>query len=341
MAYKVWLITGASKGLGYELAKALLQSGQRVVATARDPAALQSLAAYAQDTTPADASSSTSATTLATLALDVTDAVAIAHALAEAMRRFGRLDVVVNNAGYAVLGEAEGQSAAQVRSQVEVDLLAPIAVTQQALALFRGQRRGGTIIQVTTVGAFIPSPGLSIYQASKAGLEHFLDVVRGELDPAWNINLLSVRPGGFRTEWGGSSMIHTEPVPGYEKTMAQHRGRFEEGFKTTAINDPVKFGELLVGFNSQALEYESAAAEGETVNGWGRVICEVCPNEQGTGVGGIILGPEAYAMARAKFQRFAAGLPKQKQLARVTVAEGVDVEASMDRLEKAYGKMDR
>src|SRR4051812_13520997 len=147
---KVWLITGSSRGLGLEIAKAALAAGDRVVATARSPAQLQSLVAAHGERVRA-------------AALDVTDPAAARAAVELARTAFGRLDVVVNNAGYANVNSIEDVTEADLRAQIETNLFGVINVTRAALPVLRAQR-AGRIVQISSVGGRVATPGVAAYQ---------------------------------------------------------------------------------------------------------------------------------------------------------------------------------
>ncbi|WP_236943183.1 SDR family NAD(P)-dependent oxidoreductase [Hymenobacter sp. PAMC 26628] len=201
---KVWFITGSSRGLGRSLTTAVLVHGDQVAATARHPEQLADLVSqYGARILP--------------LALDVTDNKQISDAVAAAVARFGRLDVVVNNAGFGITGAAEAYTGEQVRGQLEVNLYAPIAVTRAVLPYLRRQR-SGHILQISSMGGRVGNPGVSIYQAAKFGLGGFSEALAKEVAPL-GIRVTCVEPGGFRTDWAGASMSYAPAVEGYEMTV--------------------------------------------------------------------------------------------------------------------------
>ncbi|RDI97399.1 SDR family NAD(P)-dependent oxidoreductase [Dyella solisilvae] len=193
---QVWLITGSSRGFGKALAEAVLEAGHRLVATARQPAQLASLANRYGDR-------------VKTVALDVTDAAAAQAAVQSAIDAFGRLDVVVNNAGYGNLATIEEGSDADFRAQMETNFFGTVNVTRAALPVLRRQR-SGHIIQFSSIGGRIGVPGLASYQSAKWAVEGFSEVLAKEVG-AFGIRVTLVEPGGFRTDWGGPSMMVHEP----------------------------------------------------------------------------------------------------------------------------------
>ncbi|MFF3006558.1 SDR family NAD(P)-dependent oxidoreductase [Kitasatospora sp. NPDC057940] len=198
---KTWFITGASKGFGRQWAEAALERGDRVAATSRTPGAFDDLAAaHGDDLLP--------------IQLDVTDRAAVHAAVRQAADRFGRLDVVVNNAGYGLFGMVEEISEEQARAQIDVNLLAPLWVTQAALPHLRAQG-GGHIIQVSSIAGVFSLPGLGVYHASKFGLEGFTASLAKEVKD-FGIKVTLVEPAGYSTDWAGPSAVHAEPLPAYD-----------------------------------------------------------------------------------------------------------------------------
>jgi NAD(P)-dependent dehydrogenase (short-subunit alcohol dehydrogenase family) len=205
MSDRTWFITGASRGLGRSFAQAALAAGDRVAATARDTSTLEDLVTEHGDA-------------VAAIALDVTDRDAAFAAVREAHRRLGRLDVVVNNAGYGVSGAIEELSEQQARGQVEVNLFGALWVTQAALPILREQG-SGWIVQVSSIGGLAAFPLTGIYHASKWALEGFSESLRQEV-ASFGIKVLMVEPSGFRTDWAGSSMDRAEPIAAYQQVEA-------------------------------------------------------------------------------------------------------------------------
>jgi NAD(P)-dependent dehydrogenase (short-subunit alcohol dehydrogenase family) len=199
---RTWFITGTSRGFGREWAEAALDRGDRVVATARDVSSLDGLAAKYGDN-------------VLTLALDVTDRPAVLAALARAYEHFGRLDVIVNNAGYGQFGMVEEISEPEARAQFETNVFGALWVTQAALPYLR-ESGGGNLIQVSSIGGISAFSNIGIYNASKWALEGFSQALAQEV-ALFGIKVTLVEPGGYRTDWGGSSARHATPLPAYEK----------------------------------------------------------------------------------------------------------------------------
>jgi len=195
---KTWLITGSSRGFGWELAKAVLDSGDTVLATARRPDQLDELVRRHGDR-------------VRTLALDVTDAAAARTAVQTAVDEFGSLDVVVNNAGYGNSAPIEDFPDDDFRAQIETNLFGVVNVTKAALPVMRKQR-SGHIIQFSSIGGRVGgTPGMAAYQTAKWGVEGFSEVLASEVKPL-GIKVTIIEPGGFRTDWAGSSR-RALPVP--------------------------------------------------------------------------------------------------------------------------------
>lgn len=227
---KIWFITGSSRGLGRSLTEAVLAKRDKVAATARNPEQLKDLAEkYPGQILP--------------LQLDVTDNVQIASAVEKAIEHFGRIDVLVNNAGFGITGAAEAYTEEQVRSQLETNLYAPIAVTRAVLPYMRKQR-AGNILQISSIGGRVGNAGLTIYQAAKFGLGGFSEALAKEVAPL-HIKVTSVEPGGFRTDWAGASMSFAPQVEGYENTVdwvAEHL----KGSNFIPVGDPDKAAKAMI-----------------------------------------------------------------------------------------------
>jgi NAD(P)-dependent dehydrogenase (short-subunit alcohol dehydrogenase family) len=200
MASKTWFITGTSRGFGREWAQAALERGDRVAGTARDPGSLDDLAAEHGDA-------------LLALPLDVTDRDACFAAVRQAHERFGRLDVVVNNAGYGHFGMIEEVSEQEARDQMETNLFGALWVTQAALPYLREQG-AGHILQVSSIGGISAFIEVGMYHASKWALEGFSQALAQEVKD-FGIHVTLIEPGGFSTDWGGSSARHSKPLDAY------------------------------------------------------------------------------------------------------------------------------
>jgi NAD(P)-dependent dehydrogenase (short-subunit alcohol dehydrogenase family) len=229
---KTWLITGSTRGFGLELAKVALDEGDNVVATARRPEQLAELVTeYGHR--------------VRTVALDVTDPVAARTAVDTAVDAFGALDVVVNNAGYANSAPIEEMADDDFRGQIETNLFGVINVTKAALPVLHRQR-SGHFIQFSSIGGRVGgSPGLAAYQTAKFGVEGFSEVLNNEVKP-FGVKVTIIEPGGFRTDWGGSSM-QTAPVgPDYEATVGE-MNRFRGSTVATWRGDPTRAAKIIMG----------------------------------------------------------------------------------------------
>jgi NAD(P)-dependent dehydrogenase (short-subunit alcohol dehydrogenase family) len=206
MSPKVWFITGTSRGFGREWTIAALERGDSVAATARDVSTLNDLVATYGDL-------------ILPLALDVTDRAADFVAVKTAHDHFGRLDVIVNNAGYGQFGIVEELSEQEAREQIETNLFGALWVTQAALPFLREQH-GGHIIQVTSIGGITAFAGIGMYHASKWALEGLTQALAQEVAD-FGIHVTLVEPGGYATDWGGSSARHAAANPAYDETRAR------------------------------------------------------------------------------------------------------------------------
>jgi NAD(P)-dependent dehydrogenase (short-subunit alcohol dehydrogenase family) len=207
---KVWFITGASRGFGREWTIAALERGDQVAATARDTSSLDDLV-----DTYGDA--------LLPLQLDVTDRTADIAAVAQAHDHFGRLDVVINNAGYGHFGMVEELTEDELRAQLETNVFGAVWVTQAALPFLREQG-SGHIIQVSSIGGISAFPGLGAYHASKWALEGLSQALSQEV-AGFGIHVTLVEPGGFSTDWSGASAQRSEENSAYEPIREGQRAR--------------------------------------------------------------------------------------------------------------------
>jgi len=227
---KVWFITGSSRGLGRSLTEAVLAKGYRVAATARNPEQLNDLVVKYPNL-------------IKTIKLDVTNKEQIYQAVASALDHFGKIDVLVNNAGFGIIGAAEGFTDEQVRSQLETNLYAPIEITRAVLPHMRKQR-SGRILQISSIGGRVGGPGFTIYQAAKFGLGGFTEALAKEITPL-GIRVTSVEPGGFRTDWATSSMTFAKDVEGYESTVGGMAGFITSG-NFVPMGDPDKAAKVMI-----------------------------------------------------------------------------------------------
>ncbi len=221
MSPKVWFITGASRGFGRQWAIAALERGDQVVATARKLDPLKDLADKYQ-------------AQLLPLELDVTNKEAVTAAVDQGFEHFGRLDVVINNAGYGLFGMVEEVSEAQARAQLETNFFGALWVTQAALPHLRAQK-SGHIIQVSSIGGITAFPIVGLYHASKWALEGLSQALAQEVSP-FGIHVTLIEPGGFATDWSGSSAAHADPLPAYEELRKQVA---EQRKKRWTPGDPV------------------------------------------------------------------------------------------------------
>lgn len=198
---KTWFITGTSKGFGKVWAEAALERGDQVVATARDESTLSELNDKYGDN-------------VLTLSLDVQDKTAIDSAVKRGRDQFGRLDVVVNNAGYGLFGAVEEVSEEEARDQIETNLFGALWVTQAALPYMREQG-SGHILQVSSIGGVNAFPYVGMYHASKWGLEGFSQSLAQEVEPL-GIHVTLIEPVGYSTDWAGPSAKFATEMPAYD-----------------------------------------------------------------------------------------------------------------------------
>jgi NAD(P)-dependent dehydrogenase (short-subunit alcohol dehydrogenase family) len=227
---KVWLITGSSRGLGRSLAEAVLEAGHKLVATARKPEQLADLVQKYGEQVRA-------------VALDVADAAAARKAVQAAVAAFGRLDVVVNNAGYGNLASIEDVTEEDFRAQIETNFYGVVNVTKAALPVLREQR-DGHIIQISSIGGRSGSPGLSAYQSAKWAVEGFSEVLSKEVAPL-GIKVSIVEPGGFRTDWGGSSMTISKWREEYNPALSTLT-EWRRSLQGKERGDPAKAAEVIL-----------------------------------------------------------------------------------------------
>lgn len=201
---KTWLITGASSGLGRIMTEKLLDRGDRVIGTARRTEALSDLAAAHGEL-------------LYVAALDLTDTAGIRTTIDAAFERFGRIDVIVSNAGYGLFGAAEELTDEQIDRQLATNLTGSIQLIRASLPHLRAQG-GGRIVQVSSEGGQIAYPGFSLYHASKWGIEGFIEALRQEVAP-FGIDFIIAEPGATATNFG-ASLDNAKPMEIYERTPA-------------------------------------------------------------------------------------------------------------------------
>jgi len=227
---KVWLITGASRGLGRAFTEEALKAGHRVLATARNSKHLADLAGKFGES-------------VWTVPLDVTNEEQAKYAVDAAIRTFGGLDVLVNNAGYGNVGSVEDTSLADFRAQIETNLFGVIIMTKAVLPYFR-ERRAGHLIQISSIGGRVGPPGRAAYAAAKFGVEGFSESLSKEVGPL-GIKVTIVEPGGFRTDFAGSSTELREGRPDYDATVGA-TVRFQREYDGKQPGDPIKAAEAIL-----------------------------------------------------------------------------------------------
>lgn len=227
----VWFITGCSSGFGNELAKLVLARGWRAVVTARDKTRVEDLTRGAEDRTLA-------------LDLDITNAAQITAAVQAAEARFGRIDVLVNNAGYGYQASVEEGDDMQIRAQFDANVFGLFAMTRAVLPGMR-TRRKGHILNITSVAGLIGFPGSGYYAASKHAVEGWSDALQAEGTPL-GIKVTCIEPGPFRTDWAGRSLIQTpNRIAEYADTAGLRMKGTAEGSGKQA-GDPVRAAEAMI-----------------------------------------------------------------------------------------------
>jgi NAD(P)-dependent dehydrogenase (short-subunit alcohol dehydrogenase family) len=283
---RVWFITGSSRGLGRAIALAALEAGDRVVATARKPADLDDVAKrYGQRVKP--------------VALDVTDPEQAARAVKSAVEAFQRIDVLVNNAGYANTDSAEDMPLDELRNQIDTNFYGVVHVTRAVLPVMRAQR-SGRILQISSIGGRRGgTPGLSAYQAAKFAVAGFSEVVINEVAPL-GIQVTIVEPGGFATDWAGSSMKIHPAKPDYQATVGEVAKRLR-GDPGGARGVPEKAAKALLALASMPKQ----------------------PRR-------LLLGTDAYVLARATALDLMASDDANRKLSASTDADGMPDFADTD-----------
>jgi len=230
MSKKVWLITGSSRGLGRALAEAVLGAGHQLVATARDPTSLNGLKEkYGNQVRLA--------------AVDVTNENDASAAVQMAVDAFGKLDVLVNNAGYGTVNSIEERSLDDFRAEIETNLFGTIIMTKAVIPLMRKQA-AGHIIQVSSIGGRIGPTGRAPYAAAKWGVEGFSETLSKEVGPL-GIKVTIIEPGGFRTDFAGSSTSIQEGLSAYAATVGA-TARFQREYNGKQPGDPQKAANAII-----------------------------------------------------------------------------------------------
>jgi NAD(P)-dependent dehydrogenase (short-subunit alcohol dehydrogenase family) len=228
---QVWFITGCSTGFGRELAKYLLENDYRVVVTARSAEKVEDLV----EIDPENAVS---------FNLDVTDPAQIQHVVARAEEHFGRVDVLVNNAGFGYFGSIEESEDAEVRAMFEANFWGLANVTRAVLPKMR-ERRAGFIVNISSIGGFVGNPGVGYYNATKFAVNGFSEALQKELAPL-GIKVMIVQPSGFRTDWAGRS---ANDAPQRIADYADTAGAFQtmiRGYSGNQPGDPVRAAKAII-----------------------------------------------------------------------------------------------
>jgi NAD(P)-dependent dehydrogenase (short-subunit alcohol dehydrogenase family) len=231
MTAKTWLITGCSSGFGEALARHVLASGDRAIITARKRESVEDLSREHQGSA-------------LPLALDVTDLASVSASVNEAVRWAGRLDVLVNNAGYGVVGAIEELSDEEVRQQFDTNVFGLWSMIRAALPTMRAQRAGHIINISSGISGFVASPGLGAYAASKHAVEALTEALAGEVEPL-GIHVTAIEPGSFRTQWAGRSMVRAKTrIDAYAQT-AGRRDHLLEQINGRQTGDPTRAAQVI------------------------------------------------------------------------------------------------
>ncbi|MFB4293319.1 SDR family NAD(P)-dependent oxidoreductase [Nonomuraea sp. ATR24] len=231
MTTRTWIITGASRGFGRALAEAALKAGDRVVAAVRRPGSVADLAAEYPDS-------------CLVAAFDARDVAGAERLVRDSLDRFGQIDVLVNNAGRAVVGAVEEVSDAQLRELMDLHLFGPAALIRAVLPAMR-ERGTGTIVQMSSQGGRTSFPGVSAYSASKFALEGWSEALAGEVAP-FGVRVMIVEPSRFRTGFNGGDVLEfVEPSATYRDLLANVRADMA-GTDGRQEGDPVRAAEIIV-----------------------------------------------------------------------------------------------
>ena len=219
---KVWFITGASSGFGRAYAENALEQGHNVVVAARSTSKLEDIVKLAPERALA-------------VTMDVNDPNQIERAVSQTLKRFGRVDVLVNNAGYGIVGAIEETPESELRAQMETNFFGAIGVTRALLPTFRAQRFGA-IVNMSSLGGQLSVAGFGAYSASKFALEGASEALALELKP-FGIKVLIVEPGAFRTDFAGPALKHMPVIEAYADSVGATRA-FARGMNETQEGDP-------------------------------------------------------------------------------------------------------
>ncbi|KAL7933910.1 NAD(P)-binding protein [Trichoderma chlorosporum] len=232
---RIWFVTGSSKGLGLAIVEAALADGDNVVATARNPATVNHLVEkYGPDR-------------ILPLALDVVNNEQVESTVKAAIDKYGRIDVVVNNAGYAIPRSLEDTSIDIFRDQIDANLLGTVYVTKAVTPILRKQK-SGRILQVSSVGGRLSTPGLSAYQAAKWAVGGFTLVLAKELAP-FGIKLTVLEPGGMKTDWAGFADEDDYSSEPYEQTVGAFK-KIREQYKNYR-SEPAKVADVILKISKE------------------------------------------------------------------------------------------
>lgn len=271
---KVWFVTGTSSGFGRHIVEQAIARGDRVVATARDPGALAELAARAPERVLA-------------LRLDVSQPSEIESAVQAADERFGRIDVLVNNAGFSIVGAVEETSEEDLRATLETMFFGAAALTRAVLPGMR-ERKAGSIVQITSMGGVVTAPGFAAYCAAKHALEGFSEALAAEVEP-FGVRVLIVEPGAFRTSLFGSAFRTMPALAAYAASVGPTRQYVVESAGKQP-GDPEKAARAIV---------DAVAAGAPTLR--------------------LPLGADAVQAIRDKLARVAADVDRTEAVARATL----------------------
>lgn len=228
---KVWFITGCSTGFGRELAKHLLENDYRVAVTARNTDKIRDLVEINKENALA-------------LELDVTDKAQIKDAVAKAEKHFGKIDVLVNNAGFGYFGAIEESEEREVRRMFEANFWGLAEMTRAVLPKMREQRNGA-IVNISSIGGLVAFPGVGYYNATKFAVNGFSEALQKEVEPL-GIKVIIVEPSGFRTDWAGRSANEAEnTIEDYAETAGANKAAIR-GYSGNQPGDPVRAAKAIV-----------------------------------------------------------------------------------------------
>nr|WP_299339621.1 oxidoreductase [Allomuricauda sp.] len=225
----VWFITGASSGFGKSLAQHAIEKGYKVVATARRQEKLKELQATAPDQ-------------VLPLQMDVTQRKEVKQAIEKTIAHWGKIDVLINNAGYGIVGALEETPEDELRKQMETNFFGAVAVTQEALPHMR-KERSGAVVNMSSMGGNMSFGGFGAYSASKFALEGASEALAQEVAP-FGIKTMIVEPGAFRTEFAGEALKHMPKIDAYDEIVGGTRD-FAKGMHNTQEGDPKKAAEAI------------------------------------------------------------------------------------------------